>query len=155
MKRGVVLLFVLILGALSNLRAQNPNLDKLNAYKIAFLTKRINLTSQEAEKFWPLYNEYQDKKLRVQQERLLLGRDVNLSGSTMSEKELADAGDKYISLEMQESTLTQELHKKLKEVLPPAKIIRLYQAENQYKVQLLNELQDRRQQGPLRNNINR
>jgi hypothetical protein len=56
---------------------------------------------------------------------------------------------------MQESTLTQELHKKLKEVLPPAKIIRLYQAENQYKVQLLNELQDRRQQGPLRNNINR
>lgn len=155
MKRGVVLLFVLILGALSNLRAQNPNLDKLNAYKIAFLTKRINLTSQEAEKFWPLYNEYQDKKLRVQQERLQLGRDVNLSGSTMSEKELADAGDKYISLEMQESTLTQELHKKLKEVLPPAKIIRLYQAENQYKVQLLNELQDRRQQGPLRNNINR
>ena len=145
----------LILGALSHLQAQNPNLDKLNAYKIAFLTKRINLTSQEAEKFWPVYNEYQDKKLHVQQERLQLGRDVNLTGSTMSEKELADAGDKYISLEVQEASLTQELHNKLKEVLPPAKIIRIYQAENQYKVQLLNELQDRRQQGPLRNNINR
>ena len=41
----------------------------------------------------------------------------------------------------QESALAVTFHKKLKEVLPPAKVIRFYQAENQYKAQLLNELQ--------------
>lgn len=152
MKRSAALLIALIIIGFSQLRAQNPNLERLNAYKIAFITKKMNLTSREAEKFWPLYNEFQDKKFRLQQEKVMVNRDFNQTGSTMSDKELTDAGDKYIALEMQEASLSQELHNKLKEVLPPAKIIRLYQAENQYKMQLLNELQDRRQQG--RNNFN-
>ena len=46
-----------------------------------------------------------------------------------------------LSAIVQESALAVTFHKKLKEVLPPAKVIRFYQAENQYKVQLLNELQ--------------
>lgn len=149
------MLIVILLGINAITRAQNPNLDKLNAYKIAFLTKRVNLTSQEAEKFWPLYNEFQEKKLRIQQEKIMINRDFNLTGSTMSEKDLTEAGDKYISLEVQEASLSQDLHTKLKSILPPSKILRLYQAENQYKIQLLNELQDRRQQGPLRNTLNR
>lgn len=155
MKRGVFLLIAMLLGTSMISMAQNPNLDKLNAYKIAFLTKRVNFTPQEAEKFWPLYNAYQEKKLKIQQEKLALNREFNLAGSSWSDKELAEVGDKYISLEILEASLSQELHGHLKGILPPAKILRLYQAENQYKLQLLNELQDRRQQGPLRNNLNR
>jgi len=40
-------------------------MEKLNAYKIAFFTKKMDLSSQEAEKFWPLYNEFQDKRSRI------------------------------------------------------------------------------------------
>ena len=70
---------------------------------------------------------------------------MNVNGSTMSEKELIDLGDKWVDLEVQEARLSQEFHIKVKTILPPMKIVRLYQAENQYKLQLLNELQDRRQ----------
>ena len=49
---------------------------------------------------------------------------------------------KYIS---DESSMAVTFHKKLKELLTPAKVIRYYQAENQYKIQLLNELQENRQ----------
>jgi hypothetical protein len=154
MKKGPVLMIALIMISFSQVWAQNPNLEKLNAYKIAFLTKKMNLTSQEAEKFWPLYNEYQDKKFRLQQERVLLNRDFTVTGARMTDKELTDAGDKYIAYEMQEAMLSQELHNKLKGVLPAEKILRLYQAENQYKIQLLNELQNRRQGQALRGNFN-
>jgi hypothetical protein len=147
MKRGAAFLIVLMTISIPRIHGQNPRMEKLNAYKIAFFTKKMNLSSQEAEKFWPLYNEFQNKKLRIQEERVFLNRNFNQNGAVMSEKELTEAGDRYIALEVQESSLGQEYHNKFKEVLPPAKVIRLYQAENQYKLQLLNELQDRKQQG--------
>jgi len=62
----------------------------------------------------------------------------------MTDKELTEAGDNYIALEIKETSLSQEYHNRFKEILPPAKILRLYQAENQYKLQLLNELQNRK-----------
>jgi hypothetical protein len=150
MKRAVLILIVLVVFPLIQVNAQNPNLDKLNAYKIAFFTRRMNLTSQEAEKFWPVYNEFQDKRNAIQTERQALNRNFNQNELNMTEKELIEAGDKHVALQVQEAALAQEYHKKFKEILAPAKIIRLYQAENQYRLQLLNELKDNQ---PLRNNL--
>ena len=147
MKKGAAFLIILTTFSISLVRGQNPNMEKLNAYKIAFFTKKMDLSSQEAEKFWPLYNEFQDKKFHIQQERVLLNRNFNQNGAVMTNKELTEDGDKYIALEVQEASLSQEYHNRFKEALPPAKIIRLYQAENQYKLQLLNELQNRKQGG--------
>jgi len=42
--------------------------EKLTAYKIAFFTQRLNLTPAEAEKFWPLYNDYSARKNKTQLE---------------------------------------------------------------------------------------
>jgi hypothetical protein len=83
-----------------------------------------------------------------------MNRNFNQNELNMTEKELVDAGDKHIALQVQEAGLAQEYHKKFKEILAPSKVIRLYQAENQYRMQLLNELKDKQQQQqPLRNNL--
>jgi hypothetical protein len=121
----------------------NPNLEKLNAYKIAFFTKRLNLTSREAEKFWPLYNEFQDKRIAIQLERQKLNRNVNQNELNMTEKDFIETGDRLVALQVQEASLAQEYHKKFREILTPQKVIRLYQAENQYRLLLLNEIKDR------------
>ena len=39
----------------------------------------------------------------------------------MSDKELTEAGDKMISLQIEEANLALEYHKKFKEILPPYK----------------------------------
>jgi hypothetical protein len=166
MKRGIIVLMVLSFFPLWQLKAQNPqnqilnqnpNLDKLNAYKIAFFTRRLNLTSGEAEKFWPVYNEFQNKRIVIQTERQSLNRNVNQNMLNMSEKEMTETGDRLISLQIQEASLAQEYHKKFREILSPVKVLRLYQAENQYRIQLLNELEKRQpgmnnqqQRGPQR-----
>ena len=126
--------------------AQNPNRERLNAYKIAFFTKRLNLSSKEAEKFWPVYNEFQDSKNRIQLERIEINRNFNINGPNMTDRELTELGDRFIDLETREASLAKEFHNKIKEILPPAKVLRLYQAENQYKQQLLKELQKRREE---------
>jgi hypothetical protein len=48
-------------------------------------------------------------------------------------------------MEVREAALAQKFHDKIKTVLPPVKVLRLYQAENQYRLQLLKELQERRE----------
>ena len=145
MKRGVVVLIVMMILSSLRVSAQNPNLEKLNSYKIAFFTQKLNLTPQEAEKFWPLYNDYQDRKNKIQVERLQMTRTVVQNGANMSDKELTDLGDKYFGLEIKEADLSKEFYNNMKGTLPPLKIFKFYQAENQYKLVLLNELQERRQ----------
>ncbi|MGD1844438.1 MAG: hypothetical protein ACFB10_03495 [Salibacteraceae bacterium] len=41
--------------------AQGQRQDRLAAYKVAYLTEQLQLSPSEAQKFWPIYNEYQDK----------------------------------------------------------------------------------------------
>jgi curli biogenesis system outer membrane secretion channel CsgG len=150
MKRTVILLLLISMIPVHTTSAQNTNLEKLNNYKIGFFTKRLNFTSEEAQKFWPVYNEYQNQRNQIQLEKIKLIRNFNQNENSLSNDQLAEIGDKLVNSIVQESSLAVAFHKKLKEVLPPAKVIRYYQAENQYKMQLLNELQNVRQQQKLR-----
>ena len=75
--------------------AQNDKTDekreKIKAYKVSFLTTELELTSTEAEKFWPIYNTYDDKQYELRHEKMKMYLrkldDDNIS--TMSEKEAA------------------------------------------------------------------
>jgi len=146
MKRVLLALLIMLLLPAFKTEAQNSNLERLNAYRVGFFTKRLNLTSKEAEKFWPVYNDYQKQKNQIQREKAVLIRNFNQNENTLSDNQLTEIGDKLVMYIEQESTLAISFHNKLKEVLPPAKVVRFYQAENQYKAQLLNELQGARQQ---------
>jgi hypothetical protein len=120
------------------------NREKLNAYRIAFFTQKLDLTVKEAEKFWPLYNSFQEEKMKIQTERAILYRKFNQGNSTLSDKEMVLMGDKLMELQTLDSELIIKFHQQVKEILPPVKVLKLYQAENQYKQVLLNELQLRR-----------
>ena len=146
MRRGIILMMIMIMIASFRLASQNPNLERLNAYKIAFFTRRLNFSSQEAEKFWPVYNEYQKQKNIIQSEKASILKNFNQNENNLSDNQLTEMGDKLIATMVQESDLASTFHNKLKGLLPPAKVIKFYQVENQYKTQLLNELQGARQQ---------
>ena len=95
MNRKAVVTLIFMIISLSWVEAQNQNPDRLNAYRIAFFTKRLNLTSQEAEKFWPVYNEFQDHRNRIQVEKATIMRTFARDESLMKEKEMTGLGDKY------------------------------------------------------------
>jgi hypothetical protein len=149
MKTRIALIITLTLNCAVYISGQNPDMDRLNAYRIAFLTRRLNLTPQEAEKFWPVYNEYQNNKVKIQSERQNIVTNFNRNALNMTDKEMSDAGDRLVELEVKEAALLQDFHSKIKSILPPVKVLRLYQAENQFRQQLLEQLQERR---GIRNN---
>jgi len=48
--------------------AQNGN--RLEALKIAYVTKRLDLSPEEAQKFWPIYNQYAEELKRARQDAI-------------------------------------------------------------------------------------
>jgi len=65
-----IILLVLLL-AFNFLEAQNPNPIKqasIQALKVAFITKDLFLTTDEAQKFWPVYNNYIEELKKVKKD---------------------------------------------------------------------------------------
>ena len=59
----LVLLFLLLAGTVMAQRPnQNIDPEKLQAARIAFITSRIDLKPEQAERFWPIFNKYTEQR---------------------------------------------------------------------------------------------
>jgi hypothetical protein len=146
MKKTLFLAALLLLFYTAGLRAQEQDeTDRLTAYKIAFFTKKLDLTPAEAEKFWPVYNDYSARKSKIQIDRVTMMRYINQNQANLSEQEINNGAATLTQTYLDESNLTIIFVSQIQKTLPPKKLIKLYQAEAQYKQQLLRELNARRQ----------
>lgn len=146
MKKTVIGIIAIVFAFAAPVSGQNQGGERIRTEKIAFFTRRLNLTSEEAERFWPVYNDFSNRRMKMNQERNALVKYASQNYSNLSAAELEEAGDKLIEFQLNEADLAREYHEKFKKVLPPEKVIKLYAAEVQFNTFLLNQLQDRRQQ---------
>lgn len=116
--------------------------ERVKALKVAYITKALNLTSEEAEKFWPIYNEYSDKRDAVRAELNENRKKVKEQAETLTPEELMKLADQEMTLRQQDLDLQKEMHEKLKKVLPAKKLAMLYVAEEEFKKELLNMLKE-------------
>lgn len=116
--------------------------ERVKALKVAFITKALDLTSEEAEKFWPIYNEYQDKRDVVRAQLAENRKKVKEQSETLSPEELMKLADEEMTLRQQDLDLQKEMHEKLKKVLPAKKLALLYVAEEDFKKELLKMLKE-------------
>lgn len=62
MKRYLLLAFIFLSTSIGVLaqddKPKNEDANRLEALKVAFLTRKLNLTTEEAQRFWPVYNRY-------------------------------------------------------------------------------------------------
>ena len=147
MKTTCVLTAWTVLTFLTILPGQaQPNgsrVEKLNAQRVAFITERLQLTPEEAQKFWPVYNEYREKKMKIEKEKAQLVRKYSSRETDLTDEEAVKIADEYVSLEQALAELLVQYNKKFQEVLPPQKVLKLYRAENQFKIFLLRQLKER------------
>ncbi|MDC1325666.1 MAG: sensor of ECF-type sigma factor [Flavobacteriales bacterium] len=134
MKKIIIILFF----ASTGLIAQPDRFEKIRTLKTAYITQELSLTPSEAEKFWPVYNEYDSKRTKL---RLSEGREVasKLRDVTedLTDEEANILIDRWLQIESESLLLQQELISNLRKVLPPNKIIQLRKAENDFKRRLL------------------
>ncbi|MDZ7737728.1 MAG: hypothetical protein U5K32_01405 [Bacteroidales bacterium] len=120
---------------------ENGHTELIDAERIAFFTSTLNLSTKEAERFWPVYNEFTDKRDKIRKER----NDIMERAGQYRGKEGApeEWSDRLISLEMEEAVLKAEYHIKYKQVLSPRRVIMIYYAEESFKDYMTGRLRGR------------
>ena len=121
---------------------QTPKSDRENIrkQKVEFFNKKLNLTKTEAEKFWPVYNDYQNRRNKISSEKRALMRYYMQNTDFMSEVEIKETLEKYLSYEKQETDLLITYSEKLRKVLSDEKVLKVYVTEVQFKDYLLKQL---------------
>jgi len=127
------------------LNAQNceekcKKIDQIKAQKVAFITEKLQLTVEEAQQFWPVYNEKNKKSDEIDNQIKNLVKNYKKNKETLSNTELETMSDKLVELEASSSKLDAEYYQKYKKVLPIRKILELNQAEREFKHELLKQL---------------
>ena len=117
-----------------------------------FFTKNAELTPTEAEAFFPVYNELQQKKRELNREIRRIMRQE--PGTQVSEEQSLKAIDAQADANIKIAELEKEYLQKFKQILPASKILKIQNAEEQFNSQILKDIQQSRghqfQQGAQR-----
>ncbi|MBP9152377.1 MAG: hypothetical protein KBF73_08855 [Flavobacteriales bacterium] len=147
MKKLLILTAVVLLNSFQVLVAQDElepsKREKLDALKVAFLTNELNLTPTEAQSFWPLYNELEDKMREIRKKRRDNRIDTKTNHADLTDTQLSAAIDRELAFEQQELDLKKEYNERFKKILPIKKVAKLHVAEHNFRKELLHRAKDR------------
>ena len=121
--------------------------EKIKTLKVAFFTTELDLTTNEAEKFWPLYNTFDDKQfeLRHQKMRAFMKRMSDGSLDKITDKEANNFLVQMEDTEEELFLLRKKFTQNLKKILPSIKIIKLRKAEEDFNRKLLHQYRNKGQ----------
>ena len=134
-----------------SLSAQKPSesREKIKALKIAYLTEQLNLTTTEAERFWPIYNAH-DKEhnaLRYKMRTAIKNAiDKNTSVDNISEKEAQDLIQLKLETDKKIYQSQSAFISKVKKVLSYKKIMKLQVAEMEFGRKLMRKYKRKRKE---------
>ena len=131
-------LFLIVLNAKAQTETKK---DKIKVLKVAFITNELSLTSDEATKFWPVFNvfEAKQKEIRSSRTKNFLYKMSDEDLEKLSDK---DANSLLAQIETTEEELLsnrKKLTASLKSILSPIKILKLKRAEDNFGKKLLEQ----------------
>lgn len=140
--KQLVYIITIILATCSYSFAQpRERMERIHAIKVGFITDKVHLTSDQAAKFWPVYNRYEDEMRGLR--KRFFDKYPKEQGSADEEKSRQFIED---NLEYQEAKLN--ISKKYKaeflKVISAQQLAGLYEAERDFKRMLIQQLKERR-----------
>lgn len=137
----------------SNKLAAQNNLsprEKIQAQKVAFITGKISLTPEEAQYFWPVYNEYEKKKEELINKQRNATRQAMEGIDALPDREIENLLTDFIEVQKAQSALLEDYNRKFLQILSAEKVMKLYIAEIQFKNFLLRQIKENRVQNTPR-----
>jgi hypothetical protein len=111
--------------------------DKVEAMRVAFISKKVELTPAEAEKFWPVYNEYGDKVKALR-------RNLRQKYRQAPENPSSEGAEELYELDVRSRQAEAEIHRqyseRIKSMIGTKKFVKLRMAEEQFRMQMLKAI---------------
>ncbi|HET7360403.1 MAG TPA: hypothetical protein VFI78_00550 [Salinimicrobium sp.] len=123
-----------------NLTAQHEeHRERIKSLKTAYITENLNLSPEEAQKFWPIYNAF------IEERRNLYRKEDEDIGrmECISEERANELINEYVNLEKQDYLLEKQFYQDLKEIFTAKRIILLKKTENEFNHKMIREYRER------------
>ena len=128
--KKILFIILIVLNSTISLSAQNQA-NKPN--RIAFISEKLALSSEEAEKFWPLLNDMESELKTLKQD--LKKNKPEKKVSEMSDKEVEELLDASFIHKQKELDIKKAYHDKFISILPVKKVAKFYHLEQAFRKQ--------------------
>ena len=146
MKKLLVILLIFLQGAaFAQEKLSEEKRKEFESQKIAFFTQELDLSPEEAVKFWPLYNEMGKKMRETEGEMRKKAREVK-DAKNVSEEVYKQAIMDMLACDQKMQAIKKEYYQKMLQVIPASKLWKLSEAERKFHRQLFERL--KREPGP-------
>ena len=146
--KNILIVLFLLFSTTLMFGQRRPDKEKIKSLKVAYITERLNLTSSEAQTFWPIYNAHEEQmeSFRNQERSQIYGKlkDMEL----LSDKEIETLLRELITLENQKHAANQRFLKDIQKVISAKKTFLLLKTENGFKRRLLQQYRRKQGGGP-------
>ena len=123
--------------------AQDPKVqERIKSLRIAYISDKLGLTPEQAEKFWPVYREFSDKRREMRQEFAKTNREFNSQNLAPQEQEKQVTLG--LELKQRELDLEKDYSGKLMKVISAQQMLNLRRAEGDFQRMILQQVQQRR-----------
>lgn len=132
----LIIILILAAPAAGNSQDRSKKHAEIEAIKAAFITKKLDLTADEARQFWPVYNAYQKEIGALYRQKRQNMKNAEGNPSQRLSEDLDFDG--------QILQVKKNYQKEFAKVLPADKVLTLFRAEREFREQLIKELRERR-----------
>jgi hypothetical protein len=130
-------------------RPAGKRLSQLDNARIAFITARVVLTQDQAQRFWPVYNEFIAKRRDLNRSARLVRRDID--NPNLSDTQLRENFSQDFAIRQQQLNLEKDYFEQAQKVLSLRQVAQLYQAERDFTKEVLRRVADPNQPDALPN----
>jgi Spy/CpxP family protein refolding chaperone len=128
-------------------KEKHQDFEKYKAMKVSFMTEQLELTPQEAQQFWPIYNEFEKKRFEFHQSRRTLEEKVKKNYDKYTETEFREISYEMVDQFREEYDLMKEYNEKFLKVLPAKKVVMISPAENDFRFRMIREFREKEKEG--------
>ena len=146
MKKKLTLSVLLLFTVLSFSQDFKEKREKIKALKVAYITEQLEWTTDEAQKFWPIYNANEEKQfeLRHKKMRYIINKFENGGLEKLSDKEATSLIDQVESIEDELHDYKKKYIRDLITVMSAKKIIKLKKAEDEFNRKLMKQFRGKK-----------
>ncbi len=136
-------IFTLIFALLISIQLfsqQRGSSEKIKALKVSFITEKLELTSNEASKFWPIYNKFETERYKLYHvKRAEMKKKIDGLGGIdeLSEKQAEVFTKDMLALDKSNYDTNVRYQNALKKVISYKKMVKLQMAERDFNRQMI------------------
>lgn len=139
MKNVLFVVLFLFTSFMMTAQDRGQHREKIKALKTAYITEGMNLTSKEAQQFWPVYNEYDEKRKNLYRRERAEVENIECLSEDAANSKLTD----YVEIEREDYLLKKKYYSDLKKIFSARRIMQLKKVEDDFNQKMMREYRAR------------